>query len=246
MRCYLLRTASRILSVATIFLATALAACVQTSQVDSALTTASLTRDKQAAVVLRIGAASPTCQHVAILLGTPDGAGFRRHKVLQVGNVHSLVEPAVAETELEPGAYHIIGYACHDGKKPQAVAQKADPGFLFTPGTYRTSYAHFAVQAGEIVNLGYLHFHASRIGTNAFGRPVRTTVTVTDWPLAELARFKQRRPQIYAQMVTRLMTVSPTGPGEPTSSDCARLRALKAEGKVQAVPISCQDAVARR
>ena len=32
---------------------------------------------------------------------------------------------AVAETELEPGSYHIIGYACHDGKKPQAVAQKA-------------------------------------------------------------------------------------------------------------------------
>lgn len=214
-----------------------LAACVSTSRVDGALTTASLAQDKKAVLLLRVGAASPTCRHVAVLLGTPEGAGYRRHSILQVINVTSLIEPAVAEAELNPGTYHIVGYACHDGAKPLAVAQKADPG------TYSTSYAHFTLQAGEIVNAGYLHFHGSRVGNNVFGRPVRTDVSVTDWPLAELDRFKQQRPQIYAQMVTRLMTVSPKGPGEPTTGDCARFAALRAEGKVQSLPAGCAPAL---
>jgi hypothetical protein len=210
-----------------------LAGCAQTSRVDEGVTTASLAQDKKAVAILRIGSASPTCRHVAILLGTPDGAGYRRHSILSVANVSSLVEPAVAETELSPGTYHVVGYSCHDGKQPHAVAQKADPG------TYAKSYAHFTVQSGEIVNLGFLHFHAARIGTNAFGRPVRTTVSVSDWPLAELDRFKQKRPTIYAQMVTRLMIAAPTGPADPSAADCARLEELRAAGKVQQVPASC-------
>ena len=80
---------------------------------------------------------------------------------------------------------------------------------------------------------------AALLGLNAFGRPVRTDVTVTDWPLAELDRFKLKRPGLYAQMVTRLMTVAPTGPAPPSTGDCARLEALKREGKVQTVPAAC-------
>ena len=214
-------------------------ACAGTSQVDQNLSPAALAQDKKAVAVMRIGAASPTCRHVAVLLGARAGDGFRRHSVIQVMNVHSLVEPAVAETELPAGAYHVIGYSCHDGRKAGVVADKADPGFLATPGTYRTSYASFTIAAGEIVNLGYLHFHASKIGTNAFGRPVRTDVTVSDWPLAELDRFKQRRPQIYARMVTRLMTVTDNATGDTSPEDCARLAALRADGKVQTLPPAC-------
>ena len=61
-------------------------------------------------------------------------------------------------------------------------------------------------------------------------------IEVTDWPLAELDRFKAKRPHIYAQMKTRLMTVTPQEPGPPRAQDCARLKALKAEGKVQQLP----------
>jgi hypothetical protein len=210
-----------------------LSGCISTSRVDETLTTASLARDKKAVAIMRVGSASPTCKHVGVLLGTPEGAGYRRHSVLQVVNVTSLIEPAVAETELTPGTYHLIGYSCHDGQKATPVGQKADFG------TYATSYAHFSVQAGEMVNVGFLHFHAQRVGTNAFGRPLRATVSVTDWPLAELDRFKQKRPQIYAQMVTRLMTVPPTGPAPPGEADCARLRQLRSEGKVASLPQPC-------
>jgi hypothetical protein len=229
---------------AVVFLALSagLTGCAGTSRVDGTLSPAALAADKKAVALLRIGAASPTCKHVAVLLGTRDGDGFRRHSVLQVMNVHSLVEPAVAETELPAGAYHVIGYSCHDGRKPGVVADKADPGFLTTPGTYRTSYASFTVQTGEIVNVGFLHFHASKIGNNAFGRPVRTNVTVSDWPLAELDRFKQKRPEMFARMVTRLMTATDNVSDKTTPDDCGRLAALRAEGKVQALPAACATA----
>lgn len=216
-------------------LQTFLQACASTSRVDADITPAALAADKKAVAVMRIGAASPTCKHVAVLLATREGAAYRRHSVLQVANVTSLVEPAVAEAELPAGEYHVVGYSCHDGTKPHAVAQKADAG------TYAKSYASFALKPGEIVNVGYLHFHAAHVNTNAFGRPVRTTVTVTDWPLADLDRFKQKRPAIYARMITRLMIV--TAPAsEPGEGDCARLKALQAEGKIQGLPASCGSA----
>ena len=61
-----------------------------------------------------------------------------------------------------------------------------------------------------------------------------------DLVLAErVDRFKLKRPGLYAQMVTRLMTVAPTGPAPPSTGDCARLEALKREGKVQTVPAAC-------
>ena len=65
-------------------LQTFLQACASTSRVDADVTPAALAADKKAVAVMRIGSASPTCQHVAILLGTPEGAGYRRHSILQV------------------------------------------------------------------------------------------------------------------------------------------------------------------
>ena len=73
------------------------------------------------------------------------------------------------------------------------------------------------------------------MAANTFGRPTRVEIEVTDWPLDEDDRFKARRPHIYAQMKTRLMAVTPAGQAPPTGQDCARLKALKVEGKVQRV-----------
>jgi hypothetical protein len=134
----------------------------------------------------------------------------------------------------------VIAYRCQTAKSTKTVADSAEPG------TYRTSFASFIVYAGEIVNVGYLHVNASRVGRNAFGRPVETTINVTDWPLAELDRFKAKRPQIYAQMKTRLMTVASTLPGPPTSQECAKLKALKAEGKVQELPRECAGPASKK
>jgi len=218
-----------------------LVGCTQTSRVDDNLSTAALAENRKAVAVMRVGAASPSCINVAVLLGVRDGAGFRRHQGITVMNVRSLTEPAVAEVELEPGEYHVLAYRCQSARSIKTVADGADQGI------YRTSYASFTLHPGEVVNVGYLHFNASRVGRSSFGRPVEVDVDVTDWPLSELDRFKARRPHVYAQMTTRLMTVTPPGGGPPTGQDCARLKALKAEGKVAQLPPECAvPAAARR
>ena len=209
------------------------AGCTQTSRVDDSVSTGSLTETKKAVAVMRVGAASPDCINVAVLLGVREGEGFRRRQGLTVMNVRSLTEPAVAEVELDPGEYHVLAYRCQTAKSIKTVDDNAG-GQL-----YRTSFASFTLQPGEIVNVGYLHLVAWRHGRNTFGRPVEMDIEVKDWPLAELDRFKAKRPHIYAQMKTRLMTVASAGQGSPTSQDCARLKALKAEGKVQQLPPEC-------
>jgi hypothetical protein len=211
----------------------ALTGCGGTSRVDANITPAQLKTDNKAVAIMRIGSASPTCINVAVLLGRPEGAGYRRTKAINVTNVHSILEPAVAETELEAGEYHIIGYGCAKAKGVAVVAEKAD-GTL-----YAMSFASFKVEPGEIVNVGYLQFNVSHVGRNAIGRPIDIQVGVIDWPLNELERFKQKRPGLFAKMTTRLMTVTDRGPHTPTSDECGRLKALKAEGKVQSLPATC-------
>jgi hypothetical protein len=98
------------------------------------------------------------------------------------------------------------------------------------------------LQAGEVVNVGYLHFGAWREGLSTFGRPIEVEVEVTDWPVKELDRFKAKRPQIYAQMTTRLMAVTPRGPREPGAEDCAKLKELQGQGKVQRLPAAGRKA----
>lgn len=212
-----------------------LAACAATSKVSDDVTTQSLAASKKAVAVMRIGAASPTCQQVAVLLGVREADTYRAVRALVVASVRSASEPAVAEAELEPGEYHLLAYKC-TGKSNAAVAvgDKSD-----TYGVYRSSFAHFTLRPGEIVNVGYLHFNAHRVGLSAFGRPLRKEIHVTDWPIAELDQFKAKRPTIYAQMTTRLMLLA-DDPDDPSDADCKRLRALKAEGKVQALPSACE------
>ena len=66
------------------------AGCTQTSRVDDNLSTAALAETKKAVAVMRVGAASPYCVNVAVLLGVRDGEGFRRHQGITVMNVRSL------------------------------------------------------------------------------------------------------------------------------------------------------------
>ena len=220
-----------------------LTACAQTTRVSEDVTTAKLAETKKAVAVMRVGAANPTCLSAALLIGVREGPGFRREQVVQVAHVRSLVEPAVIEVELPPGEHHVLGYSCgQQGGKYTVVTDKASTATLADGRLYRTSYSSFTLGPGEIVNVGYLRFGASQGGRSAFGRPLRIDISVTDWPLDELERFKQKRPTIYQQMTTRLMKVTPRGPHEPDDGECAKLRALQAEGKVQTVPSACTPA----
>lgn len=215
----------------------ALAGCVQTSRVSDDTTPATLSQSKRAVAIMRIGSASPACQHAAVMLAQREGEGFRTKKAIVVASIRSVTESAVAETELDPGEYHVVAYSCRQEQGAKVVGDYGASSLY-----YRSSYASFTLAPGEMVNLGYLHLQASHVGRNAFGRPIRTDIDVTDWPLDEIDRYKLKRPAIYAQMTTRLMTVSPKGPADPSSEDCKRLEALQVEGKVQSLPAKCTPA----
>ena len=207
--------------------------CAQTAKVDDSVSTSTLVQKHKSVALMRVGAASPNCLHVGVLLGTRNGDYFMRGQVIKVANVRSIQDPAVAEVELEPGEHHVIGYACQSDRDTKTVMDKADAQ------TYRTSYANFTVKPGEVVNVGYLHFGASHVGRSAFGRPLRLDVSVTDWPLKEIDHFKARRPGLYAQMTTRLMTVTNQGPHAPSPDECSHMKTLHAEGKLQKLPAQC-------
>jgi hypothetical protein len=214
-------------------LALCLSACAQTSRVSSDVAPSALKSANKAVAVVRVGAASPTCINVGLLFGTREGEGYRRGKAVDVINVNSILEPAVAEIELDPGEHHIIGYACGKAKSVAVITAKTDHQI------YATSYASFKLAAGEIVNIGYLQFNVSHTGRNALGRALDIRVGVVDWPLAELERYKQKRPEIFAKMTTRLMTISDRGQPAPTGDECAQLKSLRDAGKVQTLPASC-------
>jgi hypothetical protein len=221
-------------------LAASIAGCsiIQTSKVDETVTSAKLAATKKAVALVRIGSASPQCTNVAVLIGKREGEGYRRHQSIMVANERSLIEAPIAEVELDAGQYHIIGYSCHTDHGPKMIVESAG-GTL-----YRKSYAHFQLAAGEIVNVGFLHFGASHEGRSLFGRPVRTDVEVSEWPLAEIERFKLKRPTIYAQMITRLMTVGDTAAeAEPACETWAK---LKIERKIQDLPPECGGVAAQK
>jgi hypothetical protein len=115
---------------------------------------------------MRVGAASPSCLNVAVLLGVRDGEGFRRHQGITVMNVRSLVEPAVAEMELDPGEYHVVAYRC------QTQARHQDGGRAPTPGTYRTSFASFTLQPARSSTSATCTSRPGAVGRTSFGRPI--------------------------------------------------------------------------
>ena len=215
-----------------------LAACTQTSRVDDDLSTASLTQTKKAVAVMRVGAASPSCINVAVLLGVREGDGYRRHQGITVANVRSITEPAVAEVELDPGEYHVLAYRCQSATGSVKTVDDNAGGQL-----YRTSYASFTLQAGEIVNVGYLHLHAWRHGNNTFGRPVEMDIEITDWPLAGPLQG-EASPHLRAD--DDAPHEVPRQPGEPGPRNAPRLKALLAEGKVQQLPPACAPAATAR
>lgn len=226
------RLSFRVLAIA----AVGLSGCAQTSKVEGDVSTATLAQQHKGVALMRIGSASTGCRNVAVLLGTRDGDHYRRGEVIKVANVRSVSEPAVAEVALSPGEHHVLGYACQSERDTKTVMDKADGQ------NYRTSYAHFTVKPGEVVNVGYFQFGASHVGRSAFGRPLKLDVSVTDWPLRELEQFKASRSALYAQMTTRLMIVGDGRPKTPGEDECRRMKSLAVEGKMQALPAACGGA----
>ncbi len=208
-----------------------------TSQVSEAISTGALKEQRKAVVIMKIDAVSQVCLNASVVLGQRDGVGFKATETLRVAGPRVPNRSNVAEAELTPGEYHVVAYSCHVGPRVATMAR-------FEGGKYQSSYASFAVGAGEIVNVGHLKLRPLTL-SHAVGN-VRVTnnvvqVVVTDWAMSDLDGFKQERPALYKQMVTRLAAVTKVEPMTAAERQqlCERAKGLQAEGKVQNLPPIC-------
>lgn len=197
------------------------------------LTTTSLGEAKKAVALIKLGAADPACTVLSAGIGVREGENFRLIQAARI--VRKADEAAVAELELGTGEYHVVSYTCNRKGGTVLLAQPAGPGI------YKKSYASFSLQPGEILNVGYLQLVPLGSTQVIYTRVVPVHLAVTDWPIAELERFKQQRANLYAHMKTRLMTVHRDEPptAQQVQARCAEMKKLQAEGKLQNVPAMC-------
>jgi hypothetical protein len=222
---------------AVVAFAALLAGCASTSRVGDDLTISSLSQSKKAVALIKLGAADPLCRTLVAGIGVREGGNFRHVQLARI--VRKAGEAAVAELELGAGEYHVVSYSC---ARPGASVVLAEPAGA---GLYAKSYASFNIAPGEVLNVGYLQLvpmASAQVSHNT--RVMSVRIAVTDWPLAELDRFKQQRPHLYAQMKTRLMTVHRVEPPtvQQVQAACAEMRRLQAEGKIQDLPLICTPA----
>jgi hypothetical protein len=220
---------------AVLALSALLAGCASgTSRVADDLNSASLTQTKKAVALIKLGAADPMCTTLAAVIGVREGGNFRSVQFARI--VRKAGEAAVAELELGAGEYHVVSYSC---AKRGGVALLAEP---LGNGLFRKSYASFNVAPGEVLNVGYLQLVPMGSAQVAYdARVIQVRLAVTDWPLAEIDRFKQQRPHLYAQMKTRLMKVHRVAPPtmQQVQAACTAMRRLQSEGKIQDLPLIC-------
>lgn len=209
------------------------AACGGTSRVGDELTATSLTQSRKAVALIKLGAADPMCTVLQAGIGVREGELYRIVETARIQR--NAKDAAVAELELGAGEYHVVSYTCNRPGGPLHLAESNGGG------VFRKSYASFSLTAGEVINVGYLQLVPMASTQVANTRVLAVRLAVTDWPLGELERFKLERPNLYAHMKTRLMTVPRVEP--PTLQEiqarCADMRRLQAEGKLQNLPPLC-------
>jgi hypothetical protein len=227
---------------AVLIMAALTAACGGTSRVADELTATSLSQSRKAVALIKLGAADPLCTILSAGVGVREGNDYRLVRTARIERNDGV---AVAELELGSGEYHVVSYNCVRRGGSVLLAEPAGGGL------YKKSYATFSLAPGEILNIGYLHLvPMSSMTVSESYRVLQVRLAVTDWPVAEIDRFKQQRPNLYNQMRTRLMTVHKIEP--PTvgqikaqvQARCVEMRRLQAEGKLQNLPALCTPGAA--
>lgn len=200
--------------------------CAGTSNVSDVLTAGDLARQKKGVAVLRAQILGHGCSGGTLTIGKKVADIYSAVRTIQTTASAAASGNDVMQVELPPDEYHVINVSCglQSGRTMTTIAlgQKDGTNLLGFGGDYKRSFASFRLQAGEIVNVGSLTVMSSGGGGSAH-------LTVTDLPAASRERFKKERPNLAAQITTRLMVVHRA----PMSADerrqvCATYEELKA------------------
>lgn len=207
---------------------------------DELMSTSALAQDKKGVALIKLGAADPACTALIAGIGVRDNDAFKIVHTARI--VQKSGEATVAEVALAPGEYHVVSYLCTRPNGAHLALAEPMGGDRF-----RKSYANFALQQGEVINVGFLRLVPLGATQAGFSRVMLVGVVATDWPVSELETFKQQRPALYAQMKTRLMTVPKVVPPtvDQIKAKCAEMKKLQAEGKIQNLPTICTAPIDR-
>lgn len=220
------------IATAALTVAHALTACAGGGKVDEQLANPTQLRDNRQAIALfRLANPDSTCLQLGVSIGQREGALYRPQQTLKLTQIQVT---NVLEVLLAPGDYHVLGFACYRARSKLEMVEPEGNGLL------RRSYASFSVSAGEVVNLGQINLVRGARSNGVFNSFTEVEVKITDWPLAELERFKSQRPKMFAEMRARLMVAAPKqNTPEAIAQKCTELQRLKAAGKIQGLPAEC-------
>ena len=207
-----------------IIAATGLSGCGTSTRMMVEPSTGTLADKGRGVVVVKFSMPYEACRQQVLLLGTREGNGHRVVAKLMATGAAPATTANAAETELAAGEYQLLGYVCQRARSFVNVGNEGGP--------YTSSLGRFTVKGGEVVNIGHLVFTRAQ-------KDVK--VEVSDWALADLNRYRDERPKLFAGMTTRLVELKAgvPMPAAEKSEKCDQLAELKAAGKVQGLPKGC-------
>ncbi len=185
-----------------------------------------LAEKKRGVVVMQFAMPDEDCKQQFLSIGVREGNGHRMVRRLMATGAAPATTANAAEAELEPGEYHVLGYVCRRARSSVGVGTDGGP--------YTTPLGSFTLGPGKVVNIGRITFKS------VWGsRQVK--IAVGDWAIADLNRFRDERPKLFAGMQTRLLDIRAGKPltAEEKEDRCGQIAELKATGKVQNMPKAC-------
>jgi len=203
-----------------------LAACATATRPMIEPTPQALTEKKRGVAVVKFVMPGEDCLQHVLTIGMREGNGHRMLRRLFARGHAPATTANAAEIELDAGEYQVLGYLCQRQRSFVSVGNQGGP--------YTAAIGGFTVAPGEVVNIGQLAFR------KVWGSAA-VTLAITDWSLADLNRYRDERPQLFAAMKTRLLVATA---GKPLSAEhkeqtCAEMKAMHDAGKLQNLPKGC-------
>jgi hypothetical protein len=196
---------------------------------DEALATIGTSQQAIAVMTLEIQSGG-LCQNTTLQLAKKTATGFVPSSHIGIHTPYAALKVEyneISQVVLPPGEHHIVSYTCWTGDNKSSstttVGKKQGTDFFGNGGAYVKSLARFELAAGEVVNIGRLKLNLTPtkgIFGIAMAGPVGVQIQVADQPEAVLAQLNKTKPKLFAQMKTRLMTVSDSPP-PPTAAPTA-------------------------
>lgn len=132
------------------------------------------------------------CDPMVLHLSKKVGEKYHHSSQVRVRSLFGADSPA--QFQMKAGIFHITNMVCFTGNRQYWLRK---PNEVFGRKRPTRSYGTFAVNSGEVVNIGHLKLAFAIAGFGAFN--------VTDLPENNKKWLAENKPKLYNRMVTRLL-----------------------------------------